>query len=471
MSQRSTHETVDRSYNLLREIARGASHVVYEAQHTQTERRVAIKLLRRSGAGAPRGEASARRLFREARAAILVGPAHAPDILHAGTCTRHGPYIVMELLEGRTLAERLSPNEGSDDASRPRTLLSEDEALRLGRALCEALAHAHARGVVHGMLEPRRVFLANNARTGIAVKLLGLGAFEAHAPSGRNKRAQQSPALPAEYAAPELFAKDSAGATVACDVYAAAAILYECLTGAPPLRGDAVAIARQHASGAGSLPPDRLRPELSARLCAALLRALAQNPEDRFADALSFACAMGCVDEPAHTQAALREQPAPLETLAPIEGASPSCAPSSNAAQPPPPSRAPARAAPPPLPPVLERRQYTRVPYAAPVRLELPDGVLFDARAENLSEGGLQVATSSICQQGTRVRVTFPLPLTDEVASVEATVRWTRSSGEEQWLGLEFANIDETARRTIARFVVMMFPLAGTAACAPSAAP
>ncbi|HSN90068.1 MAG TPA: serine/threonine-protein kinase [Anaeromyxobacteraceae bacterium] len=142
-------------YELVREIGRGGFGVVWEAVDTSSGRPVAFKAVRAGRRAAPR-EA---RLLEEAEIAARLSHPNIVALLDAGR-SENGPYLVLELLRGRTLADRLGSGA-----------LSPAEALEVGAHVARALAHAHGRGVVHRDLKPENVFLCR----GGGVKVLDFG--------------------------------------------------------------------------------------------------------------------------------------------------------------------------------------------------------------------------------------------------------------------------------------------------------
>ena len=162
MSEPLVGETVDTRYELRRLIARGGMGLVFEAHHRFTRRAVALKLLPEE----LRGKKEIRgRLLREALALTAVRHPGFVEVLDAGVCKDHGPYVVMEMLDGRTL----------DGILAARTWLSVNDVVQIGRQVCDAVAHANARGVVHRDLKPSNVFIARNEIGQETVKLIDLG--------------------------------------------------------------------------------------------------------------------------------------------------------------------------------------------------------------------------------------------------------------------------------------------------------
>ncbi len=147
--------TVVGRFEIVREIARGGFGVVYEAKDRELGRRVAFKVLRVQGGR----EVVEERLFNEAEAAARLSHPNVVTLYDLGW-SEYGPYLVLELLQGETLAQRLAHGR-----------VPLREAVRIGHEIAKGLAHAHSHGVVHRDLTPGNVFLCEDGQ----VKLLDLG--------------------------------------------------------------------------------------------------------------------------------------------------------------------------------------------------------------------------------------------------------------------------------------------------------
>ena len=156
--------TVVGRFEIVRELGRGGFGIVYEALDRELGRSVAFKLLR----GSVKPSAREERLLREAEAAARLSHPNIVTLFDVGRC-EYGPYLVLELLHGETLAQRLS--------SRPLALA---DAVRVAVEVARGLSHAHARGIVHRDLSSGNVFLCDDGH----VKLLDLGMAQAF---GRRK--------------------------------------------------------------------------------------------------------------------------------------------------------------------------------------------------------------------------------------------------------------------------------------------
>ena len=196
-------------FELVGEIGRGAFGVVYEARDLQLNRSVAFKAVRAGDYGGLREE----RLLSEAEAAARLSHPNIVTLYDVGR-TEQGPYLVLELLRGHTLAQRLE---------RGRFLAQ--EALRVAVNVANGLAHAHAQGVVHRDLTPGNVYLCTDGQ----VKLLDLGMAHAF---GRRKVDGGTPA----YMAPEQCR--GAPEDERTDVFALGIIVYQMLTGELPFPED-----------------------------------------------------------------------------------------------------------------------------------------------------------------------------------------------------------------------------------------
>jgi eukaryotic-like serine/threonine-protein kinase len=249
-------------YRLLRQLARGGMATVWEAEDNVLTRRVAIKVLHPHLAG---DEDFNTRFKREAVAAAGLAHPHVVTTYDTGRDSEVA-YIVMELVEGTTLA-RLLKQEGPLPVAR---------AVDIAIQVADALECAHAHGVVHRDVKPANILLRPDGH----VKVADFGIAKA-AGGGAGDLTRTGVVLgTAKYLSPEQVSGNPAEAT--SDVYALGCVLYEMLCGAPPFAGDSelsTAVARLTET------PDSLRdrrPEIPWALEAVVLRALARDPEARF---------------------------------------------------------------------------------------------------------------------------------------------------------------------------------------------
>ncbi|MBK9516689.1 MAG: protein kinase [Anaeromyxobacter sp.] len=231
-------------FELRRELGRGGFGVVWEAQDTELLRLVAFKVVRPG-----RASHGGARLLREAEAVARLQHPNLVTLYDAGTCDS-GPYLVLELLRGQTLAERL--------AAGPVAL---PEAVRIAAEVARGLAHAHDEGVIHRDLKPSNVFLCE----GGAVKVLDFGMAHAF---GWQRAAGGTPAC----MAPEQW--HGAPEDQRTDLFALGVLLHELLSGELPFGEDGAACRAGRAAPALPVPAAPGLGDLVGRL-------LAQDPADR----------------------------------------------------------------------------------------------------------------------------------------------------------------------------------------------
>ena len=266
-------------YRLECRLGRGGMGAVYVAMDTTLERPVAIKVIR-DDVTSPLDLAA--RFRREARAAASFAHPHVVRVYDFGVERRGRPFLVMELLEGSTLRERLASGVPMDHA----------EVLQILRGVCTALTAAHARALVHRDLKPENIYLQRHA-SGIVPKVLDFGLAKAlHAeqtPAESTALATSAGMLVGtlEYMAPEQVAGDEV--SPAWDVWAVTVIAYEMLTGRHPFR-QAVVFGYED-SGEVATAEHSGRPALSAPIDAFFRRALSRTPSDRPASAEEFLAA------------------------------------------------------------------------------------------------------------------------------------------------------------------------------------
>ncbi|HEX3214901.1 MAG TPA: RodZ domain-containing protein [Actinomycetota bacterium] len=253
-------------YRLVRRIATGGMGEVWQADDTVLGRRVALKLLVEELAADDR---ATRRFVREARATARL--AH-PNVARVFDFGRDGgaPFLVMELLEGETLAARL--------ASGP---FGPAEAARVAAAVADALEAAHQLGIVHRDVKPSNVMLTRDGEVKVLDFGIAAAADETHSTTGSGLYATVA------YVSPERVAGEPA--TPASDVYSLGAVLYELLCGRPPFSGPSPAlVARAHLHDQ-PVPVRQLAPWVPARLAEACQAALDKDPARRPSSAASLA--------------------------------------------------------------------------------------------------------------------------------------------------------------------------------------
>ncbi len=263
-------------YRLDRELGAGGMATVYLAHDLKHDRKVAIKVLRPELVHALGPE----RFLREIATTANLHHPHILPLYDSGRTAEPSSallYYVMPFVEGESLRDRL----------RREKQLPLDDALRIAREVADALSYAHGHGVIHRDIKPENILL----ESGHAL-VADFGIARAVSTAGADRLTDTGLALgtPA-YMSPEQAAgdRDVDGRT---DLYSLGCVVYEMLAGQPPFSGPTVqSIARQHLT-ATPPPITQLRPAVPGMVAAALERALAKNPADRFNPVGQFAEAL-----------------------------------------------------------------------------------------------------------------------------------------------------------------------------------
>ena len=244
-------------YALVEQLGAGGFGTVWMAHDERLDRPVAIKRIPLAGGAAARAE-------REALAAARLSHPTVVALFEAGR-DHEAVYLVSELVRGATLDELLG--EGA---------LSDHDVVLIGIAMCDALIHAHARGVVHRDVKPGNVLVPESVEDGVVAKLTDFGIARLAGDEALTATGDVVGTL--AYMAPEQA--EGRGTTAASDLYSLALVLYESFSGVNPVRqGNAAATARQVGM---RLPPlRRLRRDLPRSLCAALDACVQPDPAMR----------------------------------------------------------------------------------------------------------------------------------------------------------------------------------------------
>jgi eukaryotic-like serine/threonine-protein kinase len=253
----------------------GGMGTVYLAQDAELGRRVAIKVMA-SRASDPE---SSRSLLDEARTVAALN--------HPSICSVHGlgrigsePFIVMEHIVGRPLSSVIPGGTG----------LPSETAIHYAMQIADALAHAHARGVVHGDIKSANVMVGADGRTkildfGLAVRPVK-ATVPGDAPTTTRRPVETSCAGTVAYMAPELLR--GFAPSVRSDLWAFGVLFYEMLTGLRPFAGGT---AYELAAAVLTHQPMPLPSRIPARLRALVSRCLATHPSDRFDSATELGAA------------------------------------------------------------------------------------------------------------------------------------------------------------------------------------
>jgi putative nucleotidyltransferase with HDIG domain len=289
-------------YRVVTELGRGPSGSVYYAEHPVIGRRAAIKVL------SPELSASADRLDRFITQLKVVGGIRHPNIVDvldigqmpdtASAGTDHPAdltFVVMEMLEGESLGERLERSGPLDEATTTRMLVQ----------IAAAVGAAHDRGLVHAALKAENIFITNSVDYPDFIKVLDFGAHKLFVPGAL---------VDSPYLAPEVL--EGSDPDFAADIYSVGILAYEMLVGAPPW-------SRAHERGLAAearmppLPPHERIASISKVLSGVVMRAINADPDQRWPSLREFRRAIERATSPAPTALGVSPTTAPSPTAMP----------------------------------------------------------------------------------------------------------------------------------------------------------
>jgi serine/threonine-protein kinase len=279
---------LDNKYEIIKAIGGGASGTVYKGKHKMMNIIIAIKVL------APQLSTQSelvRRFEREARAAALLGHKNVLVVHDLGMTEELQPYMVMEYLNGVSLAEMLEQNGR----------LSVADSLDIVSQICQGIGKAHQEGLVHRDLKPGNIMLVAEGEHTFTVKIVDFGLAKLIRPEG-NENLTQSGSLMGtpSYMSPEQCRSEPTDHR--CDIYAIGCMLHEMLTGEKPFSAtNVIEIYMKHAQD----PPPLLilsnvNPEIANRLQQIVHRCLEKNKENRFQSAEELLHELSTLKEGVH---------------------------------------------------------------------------------------------------------------------------------------------------------------------------
>ena len=250
---------LDNRYEILEVIGTGGMAVVYKARCHRLNRLVAIKILKDD---LSQDEEFRRRFHAESQAVAMLSHPNIMSVYDT-SATDEADYIVMELIDGITLKQYMEK----------KGVLNWKETLHFAMQIAKALEHAHSRGIVHRDIKPHNVMVLKNG----SVKVTDFGIARIMSKSNTlTKEALGS----VHYISPE----QAKGGRVdnRSDIYSLGVVMYEMMTGRPPYDGESpVAVAIQHING-GAQMPSVLNPNIPGGLEQIIMKAMAQEPSDRY---------------------------------------------------------------------------------------------------------------------------------------------------------------------------------------------
>lgn len=281
----ATNTVVDRylagdrfgQYEIRRHIGSGGMAEVYEAVHLALDKRVALKVLSKACAA---NEQLRRRFLHEGRRAARIRHDHVVDITDVGEVDGV-PYLVMELLEGETLGDRLDR-----DRSMPI-----QEAVHLIVPVVAAAYAGHKEGVVHRDLKPENILLAREGAQRVRPKVLDFGVSRSVDEDHDEKLTLPNAVLGTPvYMSPEQARGDDCDER--SDQFTLAVVFYEMITGEVPRNAESLLKALNSAASGAVTPPSDHLPDIDPELEAVIMQALERDADHRFPDLRAFAMAL-----------------------------------------------------------------------------------------------------------------------------------------------------------------------------------
>jgi serine/threonine protein kinase len=263
--------TIAGRYQVLSFIGRGGMSVVYKARHNYMERIAAIKMLH---AHLVSNQQSLKRFQQEAQAASCLAHPNVMGVHDFGITPQGQPYLVMDYLQGLSLSE-LIEKEGQ---------LSPERTYSIFIQACDALSHAHQKGVIHRDLKPSNIMLLDGEDHPDFVKIVDFGIAKLLSQSEKQGQhlTQTGEVFGSPlYMSPEQCLADQLDAR--SDIYSLGCVIYETLTGKSPLSGASMLETMYMHLNEPPLPFRKVRPDLnlSEELETVVFRAMEKSPKDR----------------------------------------------------------------------------------------------------------------------------------------------------------------------------------------------
>ena len=254
-------------YEIVEELGRGAMGSVFKARDPAVGRIVALKTIHTTALEGAQSEEYRTRFYREARASgVLAHPGIVP-VFDVGE-DAGAPFLVMEFVEGRTLADAVKKGE--------RYTL--DRVCEIGQQLADALGYAHRQGVIHRDIKPANILMTSRAVYGSErprITDFGIAKLAASEITTTGQLLGTPAFMP-----PEQFTGSPIDGRA--DLFSLGVILYSLATGEQPFSGETMTAVSYKVVYTEPIPPAKLNPAIPARLEAVILKCLAKSPADRY---------------------------------------------------------------------------------------------------------------------------------------------------------------------------------------------
>ncbi len=284
-------------YRVERELGRGGMGVVLAVRHIELDGVFALKVLLPGPGPVPH---AADRFLREAKVTARLAGEHIAKVFDVGRLDGGRPYMLMEHLDGSDLKHVLAE----------RGPLPIDEVRGHVLQACEAVAEAHAHGILHRDIKPSNLFLVKRSNGRSCVKVLDFGISKVLEADGADLTASGVVLGSPLYMSPEQMMR-SKDVGMPTDVWALGCVLFELVTGKAAFAADSMTAVVGHVLHHDPSPPSHLRPGVPAWLDAVVARCLRKAPEDRYQTVDELAIAL--------REGAEAAEPTTAETAVPAE--------------------------------------------------------------------------------------------------------------------------------------------------------
>ncbi len=297
-------QTLGGKYRAIRVLGEGGMGTVYECEHIQLHRKVAVKVLHPAQV---RKKASVQRFHHEAQVAGAIGHPNICEIYDIGEGDGGAPFLVMELLTGETLADRIA-SEGA---------LPFDDLVEVISQVLSGLIAAHDKGIIHRDIKPENIFLSSRPGIGPLAKILDFGISKvAGADDLHLTRTGMVMGTPF-YMSPEQ-ARGDRTLDHRVDIYATGVMTYECLTGRRPFTAANYNALLVQILTTNARPPHEIRPAVPEAFEEFVAKAMHRERDKRYANTIEMQRALVQLRDPAAIQqrriASIPPEPVPLVT-------------------------------------------------------------------------------------------------------------------------------------------------------------